>query len=164
LISRIGKTLLTVTLGLYFLLVGYNNIADYDTNFHFVEHVLSMDSIPADSNVQWRAIHSVPLHHLAYWVIIVWELTSGILCAGGALALFRELRSPERFQRSAAVAITGLWLGLLLWALAFITVGGEWFMMWESSMWNGETAALRMFILTAVALLFFYIPGSLSQH
>jgi predicted small integral membrane protein len=59
LLSRLGKTLLTSTLALYFLLVAFNNVIDYDTNFKFVQHVLSMDSIPADVHVQWRAISSL---------------------------------------------------------------------------------------------------------
>jgi len=41
-----------------------------------------------------------------------------------------------------------------MWSLAFITIGGEWFMMWESSRWNGELAALRMFMLNGMVLLF----------
>jgi predicted small integral membrane protein len=53
-----------------------------------------------------------------------------------------------------------LWLGLLLWALGFITIGGRWFLMWESSVWNGELSALRMFILNAFALLFLYLPDT----
>jgi predicted small integral membrane protein len=47
---------------------------------------------------------------------------------------------------------------LLLWALGFITIGGEWFLMWESR--NGELSALRMFILNAFALLFLYLPDT----
>jgi predicted small integral membrane protein len=43
------------------------------------------------------------------------------------------------------VAIAGLTLGLLLWLVAFIAVGGEWFLMWQSAEWNGEEAAFRIF-------------------
>jgi predicted small integral membrane protein len=32
--------------------------------------------------------------------------------------------------------------------------------MWESSVWNGELSALRMFILNAFALLFLYLPDT----
>jgi predicted small integral membrane protein len=46
---------------------------------------------------------------------------------------------------------------MLLWSLGFITIGGEWFMMWESATWNGELAALRMFMLNSMALLFLYV-------
>jgi predicted small integral membrane protein len=33
-------------------------------------------------------------------------------------------------------------------------------LMWESSVWNGEAPALRMFILNAFALLFLYLPNT----
>jgi len=158
LLSRLGKTLLTGTLALYFLLVAFNNIVDYGTNLKFVEHVLSMDSIPADTNVLWRATRNPQVHHLAYWTIILWELATGCICGLGAKCLFSALRSRQEFDVAKSLPIAGLWLGLLLWALGFITIGGEWFLMWESSVWNGEAPALRMFVLNAIALLFLYLP------
>jgi predicted small integral membrane protein len=144
---------------LYFLLVAFNNTIDYDTNFKFVQHVLSMDSIPADANVLWRAIRNPQVHHVAYWTIILWELVTGCICGLGAKRLLFALRSKE-FEAAKTLPIAGLWLGLLLWSLGFITIGGEWFMMWESSLWNGEAPALRMFILNAFALLFLYLPDT----
>ncbi len=159
-LSKLGKTLLTSTLALYFLLVAFNNIIDYDTNFKFVQHVLSMDSIPSDAHVQWRAIRSPQLHHVAYWTIILWELMTGFICGLGAKRLFSALRSKQEFAAAKTLPIAGLWLGLLLWSLVFITIAGEWFLMWESSVWNGEVPALRMFILNAFALLFLYLPDT----
>lgn len=159
-LSRLGKTLLTSTLALYFLLVAFNNIIDHDTNFKFVEHVLSMDSIPADAHVEWRAIRNPQVHHVAYWTIILWELLTGCICGLGAKQLFFALRSKQEFDAAKTLPIAGLWLGLLLWSLLFITIGGEWFLMWESSVWNGELPALRMFILNALTLLFLYLPDT----
>ena len=159
-LSRLGKTLLTSTLALYFLLVAFNNIIDDGTNFRFVEHVLSMNSIPADAHVQWRAIRNPQLHHVAYWTIILWELLTGCICGLGAKQLFFALRSKQEFDAAKTLPIAGLWLGLLLWSLLFITIGGEWFLMWESSVWNGELPALRMFILNALTLLFLYLPDT----
>ncbi len=159
-LSRLGKTLLTGTLALYFLLVAFNNMTDYATNFKFVGHVLSMDSIPADAHVQWRAISNPQVHHVAYWTIILWELLTGCICGLGARRLFLTLRSKQEFEAAKALPATGLWLGLLLWSLGFITIGGEWFLMWESSVWNGEVPALRMFMLNAITLLFLYLPDN----
>jgi predicted small integral membrane protein len=164
LLSRLGKTLLTGTLALYFLLVAFNNMIDYTTNFKFVEHVLSMDSIPADANVLWRAILNPQVHHVAYWMIILWELMTGCICGLGAKRLFLALRSKQEFEAAKALPAAGLWLGLLLWSLGFITIGGEWFLMWESSVWNGEVPALRMFILNAITLLFLYLPDGAETN
>lgn len=151
-----GQTALTLTLGLHFMLVVFGNITDYGTNFQFVKHVLSMDSIPTDSHVAWRALKSETLYHLTYVVIIVWEAVTGLLCVWGGMRMATHLKSPD-FHAAKAYAIAGLWLGMLLWSLAFITIGGEWFMMWESASWSGELPALRMFTLNSIALLFLQV-------
>jgi predicted small integral membrane protein len=40
------------------------------------------------------------------------------------------------------------------WLVAFLVVGGEWFLMWQSKNWNGQDAAFRMFAIIGIALLF----------
>jgi predicted small integral membrane protein len=50
--------------------------------------------------------------------------------------------------------VAGLVLNLLLWLVAFVTVGGEWFLMWQSSQWNGLGTASRMFTIVALVVLF----------
>ena len=155
-ITRVGQSALTLTLGLYFLLVAFGNVTDYGTNIQFVKHVLSMDSVPTDSHIGWRAIKSEPLYHLAYGVIIAWEVVAGLLCVWGGMRMAAHLKLRD-FHEAKTQAIAGLWIGMLLWSLASITIGGEWFMMWESVTWNGELAALRMFVLDSIALLFLQV-------
>lgn len=78
------------------------------------------------------------------------------MCMFGAIRMAQHLRKPD-FDEAKTYAIAGLWIGELLWSFAFITVGGEWFMMWESTTWNGEIAALRMFTVNGIALLFLHL-------
>ena len=151
-ITRVGQTALTLTLGLYFMLVVFGNVTDYGTNFQFVKHVLSMDSIPPD-HVAWRAIKSETLCQLTYVAIIAWEAVAGLLCLWGAIEMAIHVRSTG-FYEAKRHAIAGLWVGMLLWSLAFLTIGGEWFLMWESAAWSGESAATRMFTVNGIALLF----------
>jgi predicted small integral membrane protein len=47
---------------------------------------------------------------------------------------------------------------MLQWFIAFITVGGEWFTMWQSQIWNGQDAAFRMFACIGIVLIFLYLP------
>ena len=35
----------------------------------------------------------------------------------------------------------------------FLDVGGEWFLMWQSKMWNGQEEAFRMFTIVGVVFL-----------
>jgi predicted small integral membrane protein len=144
------------------MFVVFGNVTDYGTNFQFVKHVLSMDSIPPNPRIAWRAIRSEALYHLAYLVIIAWEALAGLLCIWGAVRMAVHLKSRD-FSEAKTHAIAGLWIGILLWSLAFITVGGEWFMMWESAAWSGELAALRMFTLNGIALLFLQVVDVTTQ-
>lgn len=161
-VTRVGQTALTLTLGLYFMLVVFGNVTDYGTNFQFVKHVLSMDSIPPDPHVAWRAIKSEALYHFTYVVLITWEAVAGLLCVWGAIRMAINLKSRD-FNEAKTYAIAGLWVGMLLWSLAFITIGGEWFMMWESTTWSGELAAIRMFTLNSVALLFLQLVNVTTE-
>jgi predicted small integral membrane protein len=49
-------------------------------------------------------------------------------------------------------------MGLLLWLVAFLSVGGEWFLMWQSATWNGQEAAFRMFCVLGLVLLYMVMP------
>lgn len=156
---RVSKVAFIFAIALYFAVVAFDNVTDYGTNFAFVSHVLSMDSLPKDQNVIWRSIQSAKYHHLAYWIIILWEFVAALVCAVGAFSLLRSLKSSAAFNANKTYAILGLSTGLLLWVVAFITVGGEWFLMWESP-WSGELAAFRMFTINAFVLVFLVLPDA----
>jgi predicted small integral membrane protein len=47
---------------------------------------------------------------------------------------------------------------MLMWSTAFLSVGGEWFLMWQSKMWNGQDAAFRMFVVLGVVLVYLVMP------
>ena len=42
---------------------------------------------------------------------------------------------------------------LLMWLVAFLDVGGEWFLMWQAQRWNGQEEAFRMFTIVGVVFL-----------
>jgi predicted small integral membrane protein len=142
---RIAKILLILSAGIFCLLVGYNNIVDYGSNFMFVQHVLTMDTTFPDNAVRAsRALSNPQLHHLAYWLIIAAEIAIGLFCVAGALRLMPVLRAPaDAFNNAKILAITGLAAGVGFWFMGFLVVGGEWFQMWQSQIWNGQESAFR---------------------
>jgi predicted small integral membrane protein len=71
--ARWAKILLLATIALFFTLVAFTNVTDFDTNYQFVRHVLAMDTTFPDSHTTWRAIHSPAIHLAFYIVIILWE-------------------------------------------------------------------------------------------
>jgi predicted small integral membrane protein len=153
-ILRVSKTLLVFAVALYYTLVVLNNTTDYDSNFQFVRHVLMMDSTFPNNSAMWRAINSPSVHALFYVTVITWESITMILCWWGGIKLVRNLKAPSStFQQAKNTAIIGLTLGALLWLTAFLTIGGEWFLMWQSQKWNGQDAAFRMFAIMGIVLI-----------
>src|SRR5215475_5384900 len=123
LILRIAKIAMVAAIAACATLVAFGNITDYGTNFVFVEHVLSMDSIFPNSTITYRAITSPTLHHVAYAIIIAAEALTAALCWIAAIALLRRLRAPAAaFNRAKAWSIAGLTVGFLVWQFGFMTV------------------------------------------
>jgi predicted small integral membrane protein len=153
-ILRGAKTSLVFGVALFYTFVVLNNLTDYDSNYQFIRHVLMMDSTFAGNRGMWRALNGTAWHMVFYWTIIGWEITTMVLCWWGGLRLVRSLKqSAKDFARAKNMAIAGLALSLLMWLVAFLSVGGEWFLMWQSKTWNGQEAAFRIFTVVGVVLL-----------
>jgi predicted small integral membrane protein len=151
---RAAKVLLVFGVALFYTLVVFNNLADYGSNYQLVRHVLMMDSTSPGNRGMWRAINSPAMHTLFYVTIIAWETVTMLLCWWGGVRLARSLRGTATdFDRSKSVAIGALTLGMLMWLVAFLSIGGEWFLMWQSKAWNGQEAAFRMFSVVGLVLL-----------
>lgn len=151
--TRLSKVLLLAAMGFFFTLVVFNNTTDFDSNYQFVRHVLMMDTTFPGNRGMWRSI-AAPWVHVAFYVsIIVWETVNMVLCWWGALAMARALRADEAtFQRSKRAGVMALTSGMLQWFVAFLCVGAEWFLMWQSKIWNGQDAAFRMFAIEGILL------------
>ncbi len=161
---RLAKVLLVLAVALFYSFVVLNNTTDYNSNFQFVRHVMMMDSTFPGNRGMWRAVNSPALHTAFYLSIIAWETVTMILCWVGGIALARALRaSSSAFNAAKRVAIAGLTLSLLMWLVAFLSVGAEWFLMWQSKTWNGQDAAFRMFTVVGIVLLLVALPDSESQ-
>jgi predicted small integral membrane protein len=139
---------------IFYTFVVFNNVTDYDSNYQFVRHVLMMDSTFPGNHGMWRAINSPAVHTAFYVSIIAWEIATMALCWWGGIRMLRAHRgTAAEFSRAKGVAVAALTLGLLMWLLAFLGVGGEWFLMWQSKSWNGQDAAFRMFTVVGIVLL-----------
>jgi len=163
-VLRLAKIALLFAIALFYAFVVFNNITDYHSNYLFVHHVLMMDSTFPGNRGLWRAIDSPVVHHAFYVSIIAWEFATGLLCIWGGVRLLRALRGTAAlFNTAKRTAVTALTLSLLMWLVAFLTIGGEWFLMWQSKAWNGQDAAFRMFTVVGIVLLFLALPDVEEQ-
>jgi predicted small integral membrane protein len=164
LITRVAKLLLLAAIGLDYALIVFDNLTDFSSNYEFVRHVLLMDSTFPGNHGMWRAIHSSALHLVFYWTIIFWEIATMAIIWWGVVHLLRALRQPAAvFNLRKRVAIAGLTFSLLMWLVAFLDVGGEWFLMWQSQTWNGQQEAFRMFAVVGLVLLLLLQPDADAQ-
>jgi predicted small integral membrane protein len=161
---RAAKTSLVFAVALFYSFVVLNNLTDYSSNYQFIRHVLMMDTTLPGNNGMWRALNRPEWHSAFYLSIIAWETATMFLCWWGGLRLARALRATAaEFHLAKRVAIAALTLSLLMWLVAFLSVGGEWFLMWQSKTWNGQDAAFRMFTVIGLVLLLVARPEAEGQ-
>src|SRR5437899_8493947 len=92
------------------------NLTDYDTNYAFVRHVLSMDTTFPGNALLYRRITSPAMWNAAYCLIILGEGLTGLTLASAAIALLRQLRSgADRFNRAKRFVSIGATCGFLVW-------------------------------------------------
>jgi predicted small integral membrane protein len=163
-ITRTAKLLLLSSIALFYTLVVFNNTTDFDSNYQFVRHVLMMDTTFPGNKGMWRALSWQIWHVSFYFSIIAWEILTMVLSWWGAVAMLRKLRSSAtEFNMAKRIPVIALTLGMLMWLVAFLTVGAEWFLMWQSHLWNGQEAAFRTFVVVGMVLLIMLQPEREDQ-
>jgi predicted small integral membrane protein len=158
---RLSKVALIASLAAYAIIVAYDNIVDYGSNYEFVRHVLSMDTTFPGNALMHRAITDKGAWAAAYGLIIATEALTGLLLVVGALALLTRLTAPSAvFNRAKVWAVAGMTVGFGLWLFGFLVVAGEYFAMWQSKEWNGQEAAFRIAMVILGVLVFVSLPDS----
>jgi predicted small integral membrane protein len=163
-ITRIAKTLLLVGIAIFYTIVVFDNLTDFNSNYQFVRHVLMMDTTFPGNHGMWRALPATGFHLAFYIGIIAWEIATAVLLWWAIVRLLRSLKDPAgAFNAAKGVAVVALTLSLSMWLIAFLAVGGEWFLMWQSKTWNGQEAAFRMFTVVGLVLLIILQPDTDTQ-
>jgi predicted small integral membrane protein len=158
-IIRLAKIVMIAALAAFAFLVAYDNIVDYDANYEFVRHVLSMDTTFPDDPLKDRAITDPSIWKAAYAVIIAAEALTCLLLTIGVVALLLRLRATAAaFNRAKVWAVAGLTAGFCLWFFGFQVVAGEYLAMWQSHAWNGQEAAFRFTMMILGVLIFVSLP------
>jgi len=151
---RASKIALVFAVAIYYSFVVFNNLTDYNSNYEFVRHTLTMDTTFPGNHGMWRAINAPAAHTAFYVAIIAWEILTMLLCWWGGFRMLKACRgTAAEFERAKSVAVAALTLSLLMWLVAFLSVGGEWFLMWQSKTANGQPTAFSMFTVVGIVLL-----------
>jgi predicted small integral membrane protein len=161
LISRYAKMIMSLSLAVFCLLVTFDNLTDYGTNYLAVQHVMSMDTTFPGNALMYRSITNPVLWHIAYALIIAAEGITGLLFLAGGIRLFQMRNAPGAvFNEAKGLVIAGAAFAFLVWFLGFMVGAGEWFAMWQSKDWNFQQAAFRFYMTVLGVLIFVALPDS----
>jgi predicted small integral membrane protein len=149
--------------GLYYLLVAFDNVSNPSANWKFVRAVLSLDGVPSSSGFGWRAMHSPTLQGAAYAVIIVGECIAGGLLCAGAFRGWAARRSGRQWCGVQWMTFYGAMSGLTIFYLAFIVIGGNWFVMYLNDEWNGLGVAFQNAVLTSMTVVIALLAALVSR-
>ena len=136
-------------------LIAVGNIHDPETNFQFVQHVLSMDTVLPLSVMASHALRIPMLWTAGFWLIVIGKERQRSCSRSERSSYF----APEILRRGTFITPSGSFslaagCAFLIWFVGFITVGGEWFAMWQSQVWNGQQAAFRLGTFIGAGLAF----------
>jgi hypothetical protein len=85
--------------------------------------------------------HRLGISHYASMLVGWCPVAEIVSCGRGAIRRCAERRRDCADDEPADVLV------------AFLDVGGEWFLMWQSRIWNGQEEAFRMFTIVGVVFL-----------
>lgn len=151
---RIIKTFLVFSFGLYFLLVAYGNVIDFETNFVFMRHVLSMNTTFQSPSLMHRAITDFTVQKFFYEIMIGMEALIALSLLLSALFLARSLGNRITFDCFVPMALGSLCCSFLYFFVGFLVIGGEWFCMWQSHVANAQPIAGTFSLLSLLAMIF----------
>ena len=150
--ARVVTSLFVLMVASYYLVVGFDNITNPTnpnaSNWPFVEGVLSGDGVPADSGFEWRFIDATWFHAISYIGIITMETVTGIVLLIAGILGLRRAGSPPAWAHAQRWTYVGGILGLTVFMFGFMVVGGNWFVMYLNSKYNGLDPASQNIVFT----------------
>jgi len=154
-VARFSKIAMSLMVALLTLMITLDNVLDYGSNYVFVQHVMSMDSTFIHNALRYRAVTNETIWSLSYCLIIAAEGLTCVFFLMGSLALWRARnKTGVLFNNAKKWIYVGATMAMLIWFFGFMVVGGGYFLMWQSSHWNGQEAAFR-FYMTVLGVLIY---------
>ena len=159
LVHRISKIILSMSISLFFLLIGIDNLLNFNANYKFVQHVLAMNSVQPwfdASTLEYRTVTNPTIQLISYTSIIFAELLAGIFGLIGSIVMAKNINHIG-FSQGQACFLFGGSVAIALWHLGFAVIGGEWLSMGENQ-WNGQMKAYTFATFILVSMIYVLIP------
>ena len=130
---RYMKIALVIFASLFCLFYAIQNILNLGPAEGFVGTMTRMEGHEVYQHTFAFAVKSPLLVKAMLWIIILLELTAGLLCAKGAIELFPNRKgSSDAFNTAKTYALVGTGLAVIIWCGIFGAFGGAFFQMWQT--------------------------------
>lgn len=134
---RVGQIAMVLALGLFMILAATNNVLTLgDNKFSAnssVAFAVGMQETGQHPKLMWRSIDSPAIIGIAVAVIILTETVAGVLCLWGCYGMWSARKADVAgYAASKTRAMQGLTVIAVFYMLAFQTIAGEWFMIWQT--------------------------------
>lgn len=130
--NRYIKTALAVFAALFCIFYAIQNMANLGPAEWFVGSMSAMEGHEAYPNTFGFAVTSPALVKVMLWIIILLELTAGVLAGKGAWDMFSARNaSSDAFNSAKTYALAGTGLAVIVWFGIFGAFGGAFFQMWQ---------------------------------
>ncbi|WP_192552919.1 DUF2165 domain-containing protein [Pseudomonas sp. IzPS59] len=150
---RRSKVAIVFMVGMLGALIVFSNATDYDSNYIYLGHILSMDT--TGSHLMYRSINSEMMHHRIYWMIMTLETIFTSACLLGGYQLAKNINaSDEQFHEAKKYAVLGFLVALFVYYFCLQVIGNEWFDMDQSKDWNAMKWAQSIVDFLLPALIF----------
>lgn len=169
--ARVITSLFILMVAAYYLVVGFDNITNPTnpnaSNWPFVQGVLSGDGVPADSGFEWRFIDATWFQAISYILVMTLETVTGIVLLIAGIKGLRTSQNSLGWAQVQKWTFVGGFVGLSIFFFGFMVVGGNWFIMYLNSKWNGLEPAFQNSVMTISMLILtvgVMIGGHLAQE
>ena len=130
--NRYIKIALAAFASLFCLFYAIQNMANLGPAEWFVGTMTAMEGHEAYPNSFAFSVSSPILVKLMLWIIIILEVSAGLLAGKGAVDLFTSRNaSSEKFNAAKTFALAGTGLAVVIWFGIFGAFGGAFFQMWQ---------------------------------
>ena len=126
--NRYIKITLAIFASLFCIFYAIQNIANLGAAEWFVGAMTAMEGHESYPNTFAFAVKSPILVKAMLWIIILLELTAGLLCGKGAIDLFHKRNgTSDEFNGAKKYALAGTGLAVIIWFGIFGAFGGAFF-------------------------------------
>lgn len=137
----------------FFALSGLGNVAAYHEGWLMIHTTLTMKGLPAHAGAHWRAIESPLLSHIIFVLIYLSEFTISFCAFIATIKLWIARNANEEiFQQAKSAAFITIGLTISLTFFGFLCIACQWFRMWMSTGYNGQSVFFQLTILYSVIL------------